>query len=320
MSTHKGIFKNSEIETLSSRVKFIGKLQPGQKICVSNQSIQENTYLTSFSRSLTGENREKVYTYISDTIQDSLDVLNSLVNTNNEYDVRVCRNLIMDMISMEPGLNNQETTYKNDKMFVSKIQTLRENLEVKLRELCNKRDDLDYEDLHRLVLDRIAAEESATSEDVTVQLDAPTEDEAEAEPEETVEEVNDEEEEKKKVEQTDELVEKVPVEEPEEEAEDESPDPEPVPEIEPEPEEEAEEPEDDGKVYVDVRDQPTARRTPPRDYLVVTESRPSLHQNNRASKKKRKKHAYQYDSYYMSSPDDITLCSSELEKGLINNK
>lgn len=113
---------------------------------------------------------------------------------------------------------------------------------------------------------------------------------------------------KKKVEQTDELVEEVPAEEPEED---------PETEIEPV-EEESPEPVDDGKVYVEVKDQPTPRRTPPRDYLVVNEARPSLHQNTRAGKKKRKKHAYQYDSYYMSSPDDITLCSSELEKGLIN--
>jgi len=40
-------------------------------------------------------------------------------------------------------------------------------------------------------------------------------------------------------------------------------------------------------------------------------------ENSRAAKRKRKKHSYQYDTYYMSTPDDITLCNEDLEKGLI---
>ena len=44
---------------------------------------------------------------------------------------------------------------------------------------------------------------------------------------------------------------------------------------------------------------------------VHDSNRPGSRKNN----KKRKKPAYQYDHYYMSSPDDIIL--SNLEKGLI---
>lgn len=40
-------------------------------------------------------------------------------------------------------------------------------------------------------------------------------------------------------------------------------------------------------------------------------------ESSRAARRKRKKHAYQYDTYYMSTPDDITLCNENLEKGLI---
>lgn len=147
MSTHKGIFKNSEIETISSKLKFISKLKKGQKISVSTNSIQDNTYWTSLMRSMTGENREKVYNFISEVIQDSLSILDSLSNSNNEYDIRVCKNLITDLIYLTPGLKNLQETYKEDVMYVAKLITLLENLEVKIKELCDKK-DIDYDEIY----------------------------------------------------------------------------------------------------------------------------------------------------------------------------
>ena len=145
MSTHKGIFKGSDLEKISSKLKFVGMLKPGQKISVSSTpSIQENTYWTSFVRTFTGESRERVYKFISDVISDSLNILEGLSNSSNDFDIQICKNLITDLIFLGPGLSNLQDTYKLDKMYVSKIKVLMENLEVKIRELCHKR-DIDYE-------------------------------------------------------------------------------------------------------------------------------------------------------------------------------
>ena len=112
MSTHKGIFKNSEIEALSSKLKFIGKIKPGQKINVETQSIQDNTYWTSMSRTISSESRNKVYNYLSDVIQDSLSILDSLSNSSNEYDIRVCKNLITDLINFRKYSENLCQTFR----------------------------------------------------------------------------------------------------------------------------------------------------------------------------------------------------------------
>jgi len=165
MSSHKGIFKNSEIETISSKLKFISTLKKGQKISVSTNSIQDNTYWTSLMRSMTGESREKVYNFISDVVQDSLSILESLSNSNNEYDIKVCKNLITDLIFLTPGLQNLQETYKHDKMYVSKIMTLLENLEVKIKELCDKR-DIDYDEIYNETRAKIEREQQLTQDSI----------------------------------------------------------------------------------------------------------------------------------------------------------
>ena len=162
MSNHKGIFKNSEIETLSSKLKFVGKIKSGQKINVETQSIQENTYWTSMSRTMSGESRNKVYNYISDVIQDSLSILDSLSNSSNEYDIKVCKNLITDLINLNPGVTSLQETYASDKMYVAKLQTLSENLEVKLKELCSKR-TISYDELFELAQVRAAEDDTSSS-------------------------------------------------------------------------------------------------------------------------------------------------------------
>lgn len=171
MSKHKGIFKNSEIENISSRLKFIGTLKPKQKINVSRKSIQDPTYWNSLVRSVTGESRQRVYNFISDTIHDALSVLDSLGNSKSDSDVQVCRNLITDLIYLNPGLANLQQTYKSDRMYVSKIITLMENLEVKLRELCQKQ-LIDYDEKLVEAQDQMKEllESSELTEETTVEL------------------------------------------------------------------------------------------------------------------------------------------------------
>jgi len=133
------MFKQSDIEKISSQLKFISKLEPGQKISVNSQYIQNNTYYTSMVRYLTGESREKVYEYICDVIKDSFSVLDSLSDSSNTYDIEICKNIIGDLINLKPGLANLKTTYRKDKNYVSKMETLVQNLNVKIQELCDKK-------------------------------------------------------------------------------------------------------------------------------------------------------------------------------------
>lgn len=342
MSTHKGIFKNSDLETISSKLKFISMLQPGQKISVTGQVIQENTYWTSLVRTVTGENRSRVYNFISDVINDSLNILEGLSNSSNDYDIQICKNLISDLIFLRPGLTNLQDTYKFDRMYVSKIKTLMENLDVKTQELCSKR-QIDYD---QILVDVQKKMQETQENQIAIDVSGGTvaESASSSEVEEGSAEGSDE---KKKTDVdsraneiiaeaalilTEDVVAKLDA---EYQFKNDTSDLAKM----------VEEPVKKEQIPVllespcKVAATPTGRQTedfdssglvsflrtlPSEDLLLMSThgggnngSNMTENESNRAARRKRKKHAYQYDTYYMSTPDDITLCNEDLEKGLI---
>lgn len=395
MSSHKGIFKNSELETISSKLKFVSMLQPGQKISVNTQAIQENTYWTSMVRSLTGENRIKVYKYISDVMQDSFSILDSLSNSSNEYDIQICKNLITDLILLKPGLNNLQKTYDLDKMYVSKIATLIQNLEVNIRKLCSTR-NIDYNELYDLaqakMQERRESADCVVGETDVAAVVANVINDTEA-PEEGQDVVNNKDSEVKNQKQVkNDEVKNDEVKDDEvndDEVNDDEVEDEKLVDLEEKKKTKKTTKKEKGKLlslnqvkkYVhDVAtsdkssDKPPLpplpksdkdnsnlvsflRTLPPEDLLLMSTStsndyssygvnghegkyenyenenchRADLYDvrdtestrstgmaNNRENRRKRnKKQGYQYNSYYMSPPDDVTLCNSNLEKGII---
>jgi hypothetical protein len=346
MSTHKGIFKNSDLESISSKLKFIGMLQPGQKISVTSQVIQENTYWTSLVRSITGENRSRVYNFISDVINDSLNILEGLSNSSNDYDIQICKNLISDLIFLRPGLTNLQDTYKLDRMYVSKIKTLMENLDVKTQELCSKR-QIDYDQILTDVQKKMIEHNEAAKNDTSaVEDNNSNSNEIEVDVEGTnnsgssVTEVEEASSEKKKTPLSSDIIvtssgavdnsvgagsiKVIKIDKVVNDLSDLS--------------KMTEEPTPNVVNCAATRSNPGSyrdenvdsaglvsflRTLPSEDLLLMSTHGQSNgtnvieNESSRAARRKRKKHAYQYDTYYMSTPDDITLCNENLEKGLI---
>ena len=349
MTTHKGIFKNSELDKIQEKLKFIGTLEPGQKISVgSSPVIQENTYWTSMVRTFTGESRQRVFKFIQDTISDSLNILEGLSNSSNDFDIQICKNLITDLIFLKPGLTNLQATYKLDRMYVSKIKVLMENLDVKIRELCYKR-DIDYDQLYEkvstVIKERQENADSELAKVVTKQEEEVATDnlggsDSHDDDEDQSKEKDDEDEEKKKSDNKSTMSDEGSVDI--------------IPTLLEE--EKKEETKEETKIEDNVQritldrnkllptySQPPSRlpplppstdesdslvsflRTLPSEDLLLMSTQqdptqgtgPSSTGGRQGRRKRKQKHAYQYDTYYMSPPDDITLCNSDLEKGII---
>lgn len=308
MSSHKGIFKNSELEEISSRLKFVGQLQPGQKISVGTRSIQDKSYWTSFVRTVTREDRKKVYQFISDVIQDSLGILDSLSNSSNEYDIQICKNIIIDLIYLNPGLTNLQETYKIDKMYVSKIETLKENLNVKVKELCARR-KINYDELYEDAQKRIVVVQEEEEPDQSTVVDLVEED--------TKEQVDEDDSQKKNTSSLDDAKAVIVTEESEDESDNQS-------------EEEENKNDDDQEDTKNDDDQEeeeedTQKENPlEKEQTTNDESKKpqqdSSSRNKRRRRRQQRQQGYQYSEYYMSTPEDITLCGPDLEKGLIRRK
>ena len=92
-------------ETIS-RLKFIGKIQIGDKVNLRYMYIQPDGLLTQISRSLLQDNRNKTLSFLQDTINKTFEILKCYERTKKNSDKIMCLNLINDLKNSKNGLNN----------------------------------------------------------------------------------------------------------------------------------------------------------------------------------------------------------------------
>lgn len=121
-------------ETIS-RLKFIGKIQIGEKVNLKYMNIQTDGLITQLTRTLNQENRNKTLTFLQDTINKTFEILKCYEKTKKNSDKIMCLNLIQDLKASKSGLNNLKETYSLDVKFVCDIDTLLQGIEAKLCEI-----------------------------------------------------------------------------------------------------------------------------------------------------------------------------------------
>ena len=127
--------QGSRRETFS-RLKFITRIQKGQKVRVKDMVLQPEGWLTSIIRTLWPDNRANARFSIEDTVRHCLDILKANVASTDIADRNICRNLIRDLeLAKNTGIPNLAYTYRFDEMFACHIQTLIEEIDANLRGL-----------------------------------------------------------------------------------------------------------------------------------------------------------------------------------------
>lgn len=131
--------RNREIIT---RLKFISTFQPGEKINTSLLHIESNSIFTPIKRMINGESRSSTLQFISNTIDRSFEIINTLSFSDQLSDKMLCTTIISDMINTIQGLKNIQKTYHSDKLFGCTIDTIIDNIHAKCMELKLKKPDL----------------------------------------------------------------------------------------------------------------------------------------------------------------------------------
>lgn len=139
--TSANLERNREIIT---RLKFIATFQPGEKINTNQLIIESNSLFTPLKRKLNGESRQSTLKFITETIERSFEIIQSLLFSEQISEKMICTNILKDMIQVITGLNNIQKTYKEDKIFVCTIDTLIDNIKAKCTEIKIKKPDLFY--------------------------------------------------------------------------------------------------------------------------------------------------------------------------------
>jgi hypothetical protein len=121
------------------KLKFIGRLNKGDKINVKNLYIQPNNFINRIDRSLFHiDDRVNTLMFVDTTIRKGFDLFLSHVANNSPFDNILCVNIMNDLRNAKKGMLNLKETYNTDVMFTCKIDALVEEIDAKLTELESK--------------------------------------------------------------------------------------------------------------------------------------------------------------------------------------
>ena len=118
-------------ETIS-RLKFIGKIQIGDKVNLKSMYIQPDGLVTQLLRSINQDNRNKTLIFLQDTISKTFEILKCYEKSIKTSDQIMCSNLILDLKNSKMGINNLKETYTLDIKFVCDLDTLLQTIDAKL--------------------------------------------------------------------------------------------------------------------------------------------------------------------------------------------
>ena len=122
-----------------SRLKFIGKVQKGDKINVKYMFIQPDGIFTLISRSLINhDNRNNTLNFVRNTITRSFDIITSYSLSNKELHRTIRLHIIKDLEQSKIGLLNLKDTYLSDIKFTCDIDTLLQEIDAKLLDVEQK--------------------------------------------------------------------------------------------------------------------------------------------------------------------------------------
>ena len=80
-----------------SRLKFISKIQTGEKINLRYMYIQNDGLITQFFRTLFPDNRIKTFAFVTETVNKSFEILKFYGTSAKLSEQIMCRNLIYDL-------------------------------------------------------------------------------------------------------------------------------------------------------------------------------------------------------------------------------
>lgn len=117
-----------------TKLKFIGKIQSGEKINTKHyMAIVNNDWWTSVLRTFYNfESRGNTINFINDTIKNAISLIEQ-IKTTNDTDQTVLCNIYKDLAQAIEGIENLKKTYSTDKIVVSSLETLIENIELYLK-------------------------------------------------------------------------------------------------------------------------------------------------------------------------------------------
>lgn len=123
------------LQEVISKLKFISKIKPNEKVYVSSLTVYEDTLSLKFHRTIFArtESRTATLDFFRSTIEDAIDIIGRL-SENDEFTVKIKNMMINELKDCQTGMKNTKVTYSDDRIICARIDTLIETVNARLNE------------------------------------------------------------------------------------------------------------------------------------------------------------------------------------------
>jgi hypothetical protein len=119
-----------------SKLKFISKVQEGEKINVRGLFIQQDGITTRLSRTFYNlDNRGNTLNFVENTVKRCFEIISLYKRSENESERQICLSILDDLTKSKIGIINLMKTYEHDIMFISRMETLLDEIDTQIKVL-----------------------------------------------------------------------------------------------------------------------------------------------------------------------------------------
>jgi len=129
-TSHFNINSMESDKEVISRLKFIGKVQKGEKINVKYIFVQPEGITTRIYRTLINQcNRQNTLNFVRENIKRTFEIIKNYQDSKNESHRHICNHIIYDLKQSQKGIVNIKHTYINDLKVCCDLDTLLQEIE-----------------------------------------------------------------------------------------------------------------------------------------------------------------------------------------------
>lgn len=115
------------LNDLLVKLKILSMLERGKKINIGTMSfVDANSWIGSFTRSITGESRKGLMIHLNQIIQEAINAIEEYSNTE------FCKIIVNHLAQAKVGIQNLITTYQSDPYVIAQIYVCITNIDLQL--------------------------------------------------------------------------------------------------------------------------------------------------------------------------------------------
>jgi len=116
-----------------SKLKFIASIKSGEKISIETLTVRQDSVFNKLHRTILGrESRSKTFDFISISFHSGIDLVEKYQKLDSDIYKKMIDKIVEAIVSAKSGLDALMETYNTDRMFIAKIQSLIETIDIKI--------------------------------------------------------------------------------------------------------------------------------------------------------------------------------------------